>query len=81
MLKRFKTPKPRKGAWFVKTRGSYLPINGKGYLTYIPFIAYLLWPMFWLEGRGYPGALVVFLTVPQWVAAGVVMTWFASRKS
>ena len=76
-----KIPKVRKGAWFAKVRGSYLPVSWQGWLTYIPFIAYIIWPAMWVEGRSYPFSLAVFLVVPQWIVAGVVMTWVAARKS
>lgn len=32
------TPKPRKGAWFVRVRRSYLPVSRRGWLLYIPLI-------------------------------------------
>ena len=51
--KHFKRPKGRKGAWFVKLRGSYLPCSWQGWLLYIPYILFLayiifpyaLWPL------------------------------------
>lgn len=37
-MKSKSTSKPRKGAWFVKTRYSYLPASRRGWLLYIPLI-------------------------------------------
>ena len=34
--------KRHRNKWFIKVRGSYLPNNGKGWLTYIPYLAYLV---------------------------------------
>jgi hypothetical protein len=76
-----KTSKLKNGAWFYKVRGSYLPATWQGWLTYFPFVGFLLWS--WgvaMETQETLGevALVVF---PSWVAAAVVMTWIASKKS
>ena len=72
---------PRKQKWFVKVRGSYLPSSWQGWLTYIPYLAYVL------------GVLVValrsqtsfwnalFIVIPNWVAAFAIMQWVATRKS
>jgi hypothetical protein len=79
-----RTHKPRKikkGAWFIRIRGSYLPVSGAGWLTYIPFTAYLLGTLYigWHDASN--RALAVLFVVPNWVAAAVVMTWLAARKS
>jgi hypothetical protein len=73
--------KVNKNKWFKAVRGSYLPSNWKGWLTYIPFCAYLLlsfyvgWHDVDSKVRG------VLFIVPNWIAAVTVMTWIAKRAS
>lgn len=76
-----KTPKARKGAWFVSLRGSYLPVSWQGWLTYIPFTAYLVYS--WFVAFAYTGndLKAVLWIVPNWVAAAVIMTWIARATS
>ncbi len=76
-----KVPKLRKGAWFVPLRGSYLPYSWQGWLTYIPFTAYLVYTL--IVAFAYTGnnLKAVLWIVPNWVAAAVVMTWIAKQKS
>jgi hypothetical protein len=73
--------KIREGAWFVRLRGSYLPISWQGWLTYVPFTAYLAYSL--VVAFAYTGNTVkaVLWIVPNWVAATVVMTWVAQRTS
>jgi sensor histidine kinase YesM len=78
-----KTPrlKQRKGAWFAQIRGSYIPVSWQGWLTYIPFVAYLVYSLavaFDYTGNGLKAILWI---VPNWVAATVIMTWVAKRTS
>jgi hypothetical protein len=80
-MKHKQNPKARKGAWFVAVRGSYLPVSWEGWLTYVPFVAYLSfsWHVaFWYTGTTPKAVLWI---IPNWVAAAVVMTWVAKRKS
>lgn len=71
----------KKNAWFTPVRGSYLPANRKGWLTYIPFVAYLAYA--WFVAFAYTGndLKAVLWIVPNWVAAAAVMTWIAKRTS
>jgi hypothetical protein len=73
--------KHKKGAWFVPLRGSYIPISWQGWLTYIPFMGYLVYSL--VVGHQYTGndLKTVLWVVPNWVAAAVVMTWLAKSKS
>lgn len=80
-MKQKKLPKLKKGAWFYKVRGSYLPATKEGWLTYIPFIAYLVWPVVYVCNHSFGISASVFIVVPQWIAATVVMTWIASHKA
>ena len=77
-----KKPKTRKGAWFVKTRGSFLPSSWQGWLLYIPFIGYLIFSeaagLYYTNNNPVETTLIV---VPNWIAAVIVMTWLAKRTS
>jgi len=73
--------KTKKSKWFIPVRGSYLPNNWLGWLTYIPFTAYLIAAMI-LGWRGADTkAQAVLFIVPNWVAAAAVMTRIAKRTS
>lgn len=76
-----RSPRKRPGAWFVPLRGSYLPASPAGWLSYIPFIGYLVFAAVigWNDSASHVKA--VLFIVPNWVAAGVVMTWLAKAKS
>jgi hypothetical protein len=67
--------------WFKKVRGSYLPSNLKGALTYIPYIAYIVGALVYAFNSDYAFWTKVFIVIPNWVAACIAMSWFASRKS
>jgi hypothetical protein len=73
--------KSAQSKWFIKVRGSYLPANWKGWLTYIPFVAFLLVVLVHAFDVKSNAADIFYMVFPQWVAAAVVMTWIASRKS
>lgn len=70
-------PKP----WFIKTRGSYLPRVWQAWLAYIPYIAYLVGVLVFVIKQKDSFWAAVFTLIPNWLAAGIVMTWFARRKS
>jgi len=78
---RSQTIKVPAGAWFVRIRGSYLPVSWQGWLTYVPFTAYLAYSL--VVAFAYTGnnLKAVLWIVPNWVAAAVVMTWVAQRTS
>ncbi|HET8708774.1 MAG TPA: hypothetical protein VFL85_00680 [Candidatus Saccharimonadales bacterium] len=81
MKKKSSRPKARKGAWFVRLRGSYLPASWQGWLTYIPFTAYLVFALVYgWHSTGSPAQAVLFI-VPNIIAATAVMTWLAKRTS
>ncbi|MEO6513339.1 MAG: hypothetical protein ABIR37_01480 [Candidatus Saccharimonadales bacterium] len=80
-MKRNKLPKHKKGAWFVAVRGSYLPVSWQGWLTYVPYIAYLIFSMQVAKDITSSAATAVLIIVPNWVAATIVMTWLAKRTS
>ncbi len=76
-----KPPKLKKGAWFYKVRGSYLPGTRQAWLLYIPYVTFLVlvfvYAMYTQDSVG--GALST-ISAP-WVIAAVVMTWIAAHKS
>jgi hypothetical protein len=69
------------GAWFISVRGSYLPASAAGWLTYIPFVGYLFGSLYVAVHHTHDAALIVLYVVPNWVAAGAVMSYLAARKS
>jgi len=73
--------KSKSNKWFVPVRGSYLPNNKMGWLTYIPFVSYLVfaWAIGWRDTDS--ASMAVLFIVPNWVAAVVIMTWIAKRTS
>lgn len=81
MIKHRTLPKHKKGAWFVQLRGSYIPVSGKGWLTYIPYLAYLVYTVVVALNYTGNGFKAVLWIVPNFVAAAVVMTWLAKRLS
>jgi hypothetical protein len=73
--------KSNKNRWFIPVRGSYLPNNWLGWLTYLPFTAYLVFSAYfgWRDTGSFHQAVLFIL--PNWVAATAVMTWVAKRTS
>jgi hypothetical protein len=81
MSKAKHTKKAKKNAWFIKTRGSYLPHSRAGWLTYIPYIAYLDFTAVVAYQNASSLSTGALIIVPNWVAATVILTWVAARKS
>ncbi|HEY4160445.1 MAG TPA: hypothetical protein VGM08_00090 [Candidatus Saccharimonadales bacterium] len=81
MVKKAVRLKHRRGAWFAPLRGSYIPVSWQGWLTYVPFVAYLGYSL--LVAFNYTGNnwKAVLWIVPNWVAAAVIMTWIAKVTS
>jgi hypothetical protein len=71
----------KEGKWFIKTRGSYLPNSWQGWLTYIPFLAYLVGALVYALHSKYSVWQGLFWLVPNYVAAAAIMTWLAFKKS
>jgi hypothetical protein len=67
--------------WFIKVRGSYLPNSWQGWLTYVPFVIFLVTVLQAAARTQHSVSDMLYMAFPQWVAAAVVMTWLASRKS
>lgn len=73
--------KSKKAKWFVPVRGSYLPSSWQGWLTYLPFTAYLLFALYFGWQDTDSTAKAVLYIVPNWIAATAIMTWLAKRTS
>jgi branched-subunit amino acid transport protein len=73
--------KSKKDKWFIPVRGSYLPNNFMGWLSYLPFTAYLIFALVigWQHAND-TGQAILFI-VPNWIAAAIIMTWIAKRTS
>ncbi len=71
----------KNNAWFIQVRGSYLPNSWQAWLSYIPFVAYLVFSL--IVAFDYTGNNVkaILWIVPNWVAAAVIMTWIAKQTS
>ena len=67
-------------AWFKPIRGSYIPVHWKGWLTYIPYVAYLYFTYLLLVPNRGVLETILFL-VPYWVAGVLIMHWIAKQKS
>lgn len=67
--------------WFIPVRGSYLPNRWQGWLSYVPFTAFLVFAF--VVGIQTTSSLsqAVLYIVPNWIAATVIMTWVARLKS
>ncbi len=69
-----------KTQWFKPLRGSYIPIHWMGWLTYIPYVAYLVLTYMMFERNRSVWETILFL-VPYWVAGVIIMHWVAKQKS
>lgn len=76
-----KTSKSSKKPWFIKVRGSYLPNNLYGAITYVPYIAITIGGLLLIWQRDKNPADLLIFGVPYVVACGVIMSWIASRES
>lgn len=80
-MKKHPKQKVRKCAWFVRVRGSYLPASWQGWLTYVPFTAYLVFAFVYGWQDTDSVAQAIMFIVPNFVAAAAVMTYIARRTS
>lgn len=70
----------KKGAWFVATRWSYIPISPQGWALYLPYIAYLILVMV-VASYAQTVAEAILIIIPGFVAGAIAMQWIASNKS
>lgn len=67
--------------WFKKVRSSFIPISWQGWLCYVPYVAFLILSyLYVMYSFGY-SLISLFIIIPNWVAAAVVMSWVASKRS
>jgi hypothetical protein len=76
-----KKGKARQAAWFKPVRGSYLPVRAAGWLTYIPFVSYLAFSFTVGILKTSSVLIAILFIIPNWVAAGAVLTYIAAKKS
>ena len=67
--------------WFIKVRGSYLPVTWQAWLLYMPFVSFLILVVISAVNDNNQVDDMFYAIFPQWVAAAIVMTWIASQKS
>jgi hypothetical protein len=67
--------------WFIKIRGSYLPKSWQAVLLYALYLAYLMWVLIYVFNTEVHLWSAILILVPNWVAACVVISWIASKKS
>ena len=95
-MKKNKIPKPRKGAWFVSVRSSYLPASWQGWLLYVPYMILIVLGLLWVSnmlnncsasgacGVGAMTSTIFFSTlflVPYYALLVFIMHWIAKQKS
>jgi len=83
-MKKKGTKKPSRSShqkWFIRVRGSYLPQSSQGWLTYIPYVTYLLGSLIYVIHHNYDLWISVFILIPNWVAAAAIMNWVAANNS
>lgn len=76
-----KQSRSKKGAWFVKIRGSYLPRSWQGWLSYVPYVYFLVITFLAVDRQSHSVSDTFVGIIPYWVSAAVVMTWIAAKKS
>jgi hypothetical protein len=76
-----KRVKKKVNTWFAPVRGSYLPSSTAGWLTYIPYIAYLVFATYASLQATSDFQMALLIMIPNWIAATAVLTWVAKRTS
>lgn len=71
----------KKGAWFAKFHGNYIPASWQGWLTYIPYIGFLIATMWYVADTSNYVYEIPIRIMPYWICAAVIMIYIARRKS
>ena len=71
----------KKNRWFKSVRGSYLPNNWKGALTYIPYVGYLVASSIIIMNIKVSYVFRIISLVCIWIVGALVMTLIANRLS
>lgn len=74
------TQAKRKGAWFVATRWSYIPISPQGWALYAPY-SLLLLLIILVAAYQDTVAEGIVIAVPGLIAVTAAMQWIAAHKS
>lgn len=76
-----KTTKTKKDVWFVKKRGSYLPISWQAWFCYLLAVLYLAISCAYIVIMTDEAAWIIFHGLKDLLIAGVILTWIAQQKS
>jgi hypothetical protein len=76
-----KLPKLRKGAWFVKVRGSYLPMTGQAWLLHLALLlaSVAVIVLSFQDKRSILTASIAM--VLELIGVGAIFTYIASKKA
>ena len=80
-MKNSKVPKVRKGAWFVKVRGSYLPRAWQGWLMHLLLILLVIAAFITIDDADNNIVRIVISSLVYLYAIGSLFTYIASKKS
>ncbi len=72
---------PKNKKWFKQVRSSYIPRSWQGWLLYIPFTGYLALVLAKGFDSSFSVAESILFIFPQFITAGVLMTFIADKKS
>jgi len=73
--------KAKKGAWFYKMRGSYLPCSWQGLAIYGVYLVYIVAvPAVWYQ-KGHDLWSFLVMVIPLVVAAAVLTQYIASKNA
>ncbi len=73
--------KAKKGGWFYKIRGSYLPCSWQGLLIYFVYTAYVVaMPVLWYFNGHELWQLLAFV-IPSMCGAALLAQYVASKNS
>lgn len=81
MTSKLSTKKVLPKAWFIKVRGSYLPNSWQGWLSYVPYVMFLIYSANYGKNNYDELYNSVLFVATQWLAAAIVMTWFATMHT
>lgn len=76
-----KKTRKKNGKWFIKVRGSYLPNSPAGWLTYIPYVGYVVGVTGLALHERYGFVTTALVLIPNWVAAAAIMELLAANHS
>ena len=80
-LSKQKLPKLKKGAWFVRVRGSYLPRTWQGWLMHILLVMAAIATFITIDDADGNIMRIVISGIVYLYAIGSFFTYIASRKS